>query len=78
MGPDIRQRARLLRAMDDVARSINDEDIVEIWLMGGVPDGADDDELECIAEDDEGMRDVADCFMRVVSLAKDNGGLFWM
>ena len=35
------RRAELLCAMDVVARHINDEDIGDMWLVDGVPDGGD-------------------------------------
>ena len=32
-------QAKMIIEMDDIARCINDENIVESWMMGGVPDG---------------------------------------
>lgn len=48
---NIAERAELLKAMDVVVRSLNDEEMMELWLTNGVPDGADDSDYEFIAED---------------------------
>lgn len=32
-------QAKMIIEMDDIARCINDENIVESWMMDGVPDG---------------------------------------
>lgn len=48
---NIAERVELLKAMDVVVRSLNDEDAMELWLTLGVPDGADDSDYEFIAKD---------------------------
>lgn len=48
---NIAARVKLLKAMDTVVRSLNDESVMDLWLTSGVPDGADDDDYEEIAED---------------------------
>ena len=48
---NIAERVELLKAMDVVVRSLNDEEVLELWFANGVPDGADDSEYEFIAED---------------------------
>ena len=48
---NIAERVELLKAMDVVVRSLNDESVMDLWLTNGVPDGADDSEYEFIAED---------------------------
>lgn len=48
---NIAERVELLKAMDIVVRSLNDEEVMDLWLTNGVPDGADDSEYEFIAED---------------------------
>ena len=39
---NIAKRVELLKAMDVVVRSLNDESVMDLWLTNGVPDGADD------------------------------------
>ena len=48
---NIAERVELLKAMDVVVRSLNDESAMDLWLTNGVPDGADDSDYEFIAED---------------------------
>ena len=62
----IEERADALHAMDLLARSFNDEGLAEAWLMGGVPDGADRDDLLDMAADDELFGWAVDCFGRLM------------
>lgn len=48
---NIVERVELLKAMDVVIRSLNDEEVLELWFTNGVPDGADNSDYEFIAED---------------------------
>lgn len=48
---NIAERVELLKAMDVVVRSLNDEEVMDLWLTNGVPDGADESDYEFIAED---------------------------
>ena len=48
---NVAERVELLKAMDVIVRSLNDESVMDLWLTNGVPDGADDSDYESIAED---------------------------
>ena len=48
---NVAERVELLKSMDVVVRSLNDESVMDLWLTNGVPDGADDSDYESIAED---------------------------
>ena len=48
---NVAERVELLKAMDVVVRSLNDEDVMDLWLANGVPDGANNSDYEFIAED---------------------------
>ncbi len=48
---NVTERVELLKAMDVVVRSLNDEEVLELWFTNGVPDGADDSDYEFIAKD---------------------------
>ena len=48
---NVAKRVELLKAMDVIVRSLNDESVMDLWLTNGVPDGADDSDYESIAED---------------------------
>jgi hypothetical protein len=75
-------RAKMILAMEFIARQINDEDVFEGWLMNGVADGDIDygsfnvDEVDDYYLEDDTFRDLMDCFLRRMSAAKDSGGLY--
>ena len=48
---NVAERVELLKAMDVVVRSLNDESVMHLWLTNGVPDGANESDYEFIAED---------------------------
>lgn len=48
---NVAKRVELLKAMDVVVRSLDDEEVMDLWLTNGVPDGADESDYEFIAED---------------------------
>lgn len=48
---NVAERVELIKAMDVVVRSLNDESVMDLWLTNGVPDGADESDYEFIAED---------------------------
>ena len=66
------KKAELLKAMDVLARSINNEDIVDSWLLGGIPDGTTEDEYIDYVDD---IDDIAACFLRCMKRAQEDGGL---
>lgn len=56
-------RKDFLRQMDDYVKDmIGDENIIQKWLMCGLPDGCDETDLEEIASDDELWLDCVNCF----------------
>ena len=76
----LHKRLEIVRAMDMLARSINDEDIVEAWLINGVADGdiesdTQDEDLEFYA-DDETFGELMAEFTRLMGIAYKNGGLY--
>ena len=79
---DSKERASVVRAMDILARSINDEDILMEWLELGVADhygsyaNASDEELESYYDDDDMFAGLMDVFLDVMSQAKKSGGLY--
>lgn len=48
---NIEKRKKLLRAMDTVICSLNDEHALDTWLRIAIPDQASDDEIKYIAEE---------------------------
>ena len=79
--PNVAKRIELIKAMDMIARCINDEEVFTGWLMNGVPDGeikenTTDKELEWLT-DDETLEDIMNCFLGRMVGASKSGGLFY-
>ena len=73
-------RTNVVRAMELLARCVNDEMVFESWLICGVADGdidatTEDEELEYYIEDST-FAELMDTFLRVMSRAKKSGGLY--
>lgn len=77
---------RLIKAMEFVARQINDEGVFERWLMLGIADGdirygdlivdsESEEELEYYTEDDN-FAEMMSEFLRVMVGAYRSGGLY--
>lgn len=76
-----KERIEKVRAMETLARSINDERVFLTWLSLGVADGditenTPDEELEFYIEDDTSFADLMHTFLRCMSNAYKNGGLY--
>lgn len=82
---NLAERIKMVKAMEFIARQINDEDIFDGWLMNGVADG-DIDYGDTDGMDKDGMieyytsdkefAELMDCFLRVISRARKSGGLY--
>lgn len=59
-------RIATLKAMDTIMRNAEDEQVTMAWLMGGIPDDADEDDFKDIAADDV-YYDICECFSHLVS-----------
>lgn len=60
-------RETMLLGMNEIVMSLNNEDAIMPWLMGGVPDGADEEEIREMASDDTTFEDCASLFLRIMS-----------
>lgn len=74
------ERIKMVRAMEFIARQINNEDIFYSWLLCGVADGdidgtEHDEDLEYYIED-ETFAELMDLFLRLMSKANKDGGLY--
>lgn len=66
-----RIRQIMLVNMDAIVRcDIDDENIIESWLMCGLPDGYTVSDLIEIAADDESFMEIVECFTRCCKRAK--------
>ena len=76
------KRRKMVLAMEYIARQINDEDVFEGWLMGGVADGdipyasVDVDDVDDYYIEDEHFKDLMSCFLRRIVGAWKSGGLY--
>ncbi len=79
---DKADRAKMVLAMEFIARQINDEEVFDYWLMYGVADG--DIKYGCIDPtkvddyylEDENFKSLMACFLRRMAGAKKSGGLY--
>ena len=74
------ERIKLVRAMETLARAVNNESVFMNWLSMGVADGdikqdTEDEELEFYTQD-EVFSELMDTFLDLMSDAKENGGLY--
>ena len=73
-------RAKVVRAMETIARCVNDEDVFYRWLLCGVADGdidedTTDEDLEYYCED-KIFADRMERFLDLMTAAKRSGGLY--
>ena len=66
MTEDKEARERMLIGMNEIIMHFNNEDAIEPWLMCGVPDGADDEEIRCLAADFKTFEECASLFLRMM------------
>ena len=63
---NVQERFEALKSMNTIIKSMNDESAYSEWIYL-IPDGADDDELQEIAEeDDETFKDACDLFAELI------------
>lgn len=74
-------RARVVRAMDEIARCVNDVELMDrYWFALGVADGditqeTTDEDLEGYCED-ETFEEIMGVFLKLMIEAKKDGGLY--
>lgn len=85
MKKNLEERVKMVKAMEFIARQINDEEVLMGWLVSGVADGdieyGDLDstipgEAEYYAEDKDNFAELMGCFLRRMKRAADSGGLY--
>ena len=67
------ERIKMVKAMEYIARQINDEEVLENWFVNGVAEG--DDDMEYYIEDVD-FADLMHTFLRIMSKARKSGGLY--
>lgn len=78
---NLKSRVATVRAMDEIIRSLNDENKMMTWLMYGVPDGeidknTKDEDLRWLVESDAGFADLMYWFIRIMNKVSPNGGMW--
>ena len=78
------ERIKMVKAMEYIARQINDEDVFAGWLVSGVADGdidyadlsEEDDGMVDYYTDDKNFSDLMDTFLWCMKKARKSGGLY--
>ena len=78
---DMKVRCDAVRAMEMLARAVNNENFFEEWFVNGVADGdidgdTKDEDLEYYVEDDTVFADLMDTFLHVMKNDYKDGGLY--
>lgn len=75
-----KERCEVVRAMETLARAVNDENVLMYWLALGVADGdintetTDADLVDYI--DNKTFAELMEVFLRTMERAKKSGGLY--
>lgn len=78
---NFKERVSVIRAMDTIVRSLNDERDILWWLDSGVPDGeinteTTDEELYWLVDDDESFADIMSTFIKIMRRQPVNGAMW--
>lgn len=83
---DKAERIKMVKAMEFIARQINDEEVFEIWLISGVADGdieygdlnvkpGDEEEFGTYITDED-FADLMQTFLRLMEAGNESGVLY--
>lgn len=79
MNEELTRRVRILYDMDTFIRDdIGDDEVTEMWLMGGLPDGCSTTEEIEIAKNNNDFTDIVKCFGRCVDFATSIGSMTFL
>ena len=78
---NLKERVSVIKAMDTIVRSLNDEEYVAWWLEDGVPDGeideeTVDEELYWLVDDDESFADIMSTFIKIMKRQPVDGAMW--
>lgn len=78
---NVKERKQTVLAMENLVRSVNNEDYIDSWLMCGVPDG--DLNKNSTWEDvddyfikDDNFAELMKLFLKIMARANKDGGLY--
>lgn len=73
-------RKQMVLAMERLVRSIDNEELIQGWLMCGVPDGDiqryEEDEVDEYFTEDKNYAELMGLFLRIMKRAEKDGGLY--
>lgn len=78
---NIKERKQTVLAMENLVRSVNNEEYIDSWLMCGVPDGDlnEDSTWEDVDDyfiKDDNFAELMQLFLKIMSRAYKDGGLY--
>lgn len=81
---NIDNRTKMIKAMEYIARQVNNEEVLEYWLSCGVSDGeiepgdlnAPDDGFDEYYLEDDTFSELMHTFLSLMVMAKKDGGLY--
>lgn len=77
---NVEYRKNVVLAMECLVRAVNNEELLDPWLMCGVPDGDiqqyTQDEVDEYFIKDDNFADLMGLFLKIMSRAKNDGGLY--
>jgi hypothetical protein len=63
-------RVEFIKALNEIVLGLGDEELIEGWLMNGVPDCPSEEDFEFIANDQESFDETVNCFVRLSKYIK--------
>lgn len=63
---ELNSREKMLLGMNEIIINLNNENCIESWLMCGVPDGADEEEILAMANDNDDFKYCASLFLDII------------
>jgi hypothetical protein len=80
-GINFKERIAVIKAMDLIVRSLNDERDIFWWLEDGVPDGeinedTSEEDLQWLVEEDDMFADIMSTFIKIMRRQPVNGAMW--
>ena len=63
-------KKEFVKALNELILGLGDEDLIEVWLMNGVPDCPSEEDFEFIANDQEAFDETVNLFVKMSKYIK--------
>ena len=78
---NVKERKQTVLAMENLVRSVSNEEYIESWLMCGVPDGdlnknSTWEDVDDYFIEDDNFAELMQLFLKIMSRAYKDGGLY--